>query len=166
MNLAAWLPAVDALLALCSAVHGGTLIMFALLLNFRPLLAPLDTVSLIRAFRATGGTLGTTLGLFLFGVLFRWPFVVNPGAAWPDAYAVPVDDALTLARVVVFFAYWVSYVWLEIWTLDPCRLLDRDGVITDEPAYLACASTSARHLAFNAVLFGAVIVLGALGGAP
>jgi hypothetical protein len=160
------LPLADALLALSQAVHGGTLVTFALLLGFRGLTGPLGTVGVARAFRACGATLGTSLGLFILAALYRWPFAVHPGAPWPDAYAVPTDDPLTVARVVVFVAYWVSYVWLEIWTLDGIRDLDKEGVIVDAAAYEGGAARAARHLGVNALLFAAIIVLGALGGAP
>lgn len=136
---------------LAGAVHGGTLVAFAVLLLARGRLPEIGEVALVRAFRATGALLGLTLGAYLFAEAWAWPAAVNPGATGIDRWAVPMDTRGL--RVALLFAYWVSYTALEIWTLEPCRLLDRHGEVADPPAYSRAAARVSRHLALNAALF-------------
>ncbi len=152
-------------LTLAGTVHGGTLAVFALLLVGRSAVPSVAEADLVRCFRATGATLGLSLGLFILAGAWRYAHAVNPGAGFPDAFAVPIDDPLTIARLVVFGAYWVSYVWLEIFTLEPTRMLD-GGLLGDVSRWKPASAAVARHVSINAVLFLTNLLLGTLGAAP
>lgn len=149
---------LDLLARLAAVVHGGTLASGALLLLMRRALPPLREEDVVRAFRATGVILGLTLGAFILGEAVAWPDRVNPDATGLGRWAVPATaEGL---RLGLFGVYWVSYTLLEIWTIEPCRLGDRDGRIEDPAAYAAAASRVTRHATFNALVFLAVVALG------
>lgn len=153
------------LLTLSGMVHGGALVAFAFLLNFRRAIPHVRDEDVVRVYRAFGAGIGLSLATLIFSAIWLWATEINPGKGLPDAFAVPWDDTVTVARLATFFVLWVSYVALEIWTLEPCRLLDR-GEVTDRPAYAAATARVARHLAVNALLFCVVAALGALGARP
>jgi hypothetical protein len=155
----------DILATLATTVHGGALIAFAFLLNLRRAIPRVADEDVIRIYRAFGGGFGVSLGVFIFAEVWRWWRDLGAGRGLPDAFSIPWDDTLTVARLLVFGAFWVSYVWLEIWTLDPCRLLD-NGDIKDRPAFTTATSRVATHIAINAVLFATVVVLGVAGARP
>lgn len=142
---------------LSTMVHGGILVAFALLLGFRRHLTFVPEEQLMRVFRGCGSILGLSLGAFILANVWMWPGTWNPGATGVGMYAVPRSQ---LPRVLLFGAYWVSYAVLEIWTLDPCRLLDQGGVVADRTAYAASVRAVARQLALNAGLFVSVAALG------
>lgn len=148
---------MEAVNALAATTHGGILIAFALLFLNRARIPHVREVDLVRVFRACGAILGLSLGAFLFTELAIWP-VHNPGATGVSAWAVHADRAGL--RAATLFLYWVSYVALEIWTLEPCRLSDREGAVTDEARFSAAAAGVGRHLAINAILFGSVVASG------
>lgn len=154
------LSAAQGLLSLAGTVHGGSLAAFALLLIGRRAIPHVDDVALVRVYRAWGGGIGLSLGAFWLALGVVWPAVHNPGAAaLLDMYAVPSGAAAV--QLGLLGVYWVNYVALEIWTLEPCRLLDRDGVVSDPAAYADTTRRVARHLALNAVLFNAALLVGA-----
>ncbi len=153
------------LLAVAGTVHGGSLFAFATLLLFRKRIPHVDEVGLVRVYRAWGGGLGLTLGLYWLALGLTWPGAHNPGATTLlGRFAIPMNPATDLGGVQLglLFAYWVNYVALEIWTLEPCRLLDRDGVVTDPAAYARTARQVTTHLAVNAALFNAALVVSVL----
>lgn len=143
---------MSSVLTLAATVHGGSLISFALLMLFRARIG--GDAAVVRVYRAWGPGLGLSLGLFWLSLAWVWPGRINPGADTLLArFAVPMTlDGAALACLLV---YWVNYVALEIWTLEPCRLLDKEGVISDEAAYAHTASRVALHLGANALLFNA-----------
>jgi hypothetical protein len=141
---------------LAAMVHGGVLVAFALLLANRARIPHVREEDLVRVFRACGAILGLSLGAFLLGELWTWPALHNAGATGLDRWAVPRGETL---RVLLFGTYWVGYVVLEVWTLDPCRLLDSDGLVTDRPAYASAVRAVARQVAVNATLFTLVVGL-------
>jgi hypothetical protein len=151
--------------ALAGMAHGGGLVVFAILLNARRAMQHVRDEDVVRVYRAWGAGSGLSLGALIFSSAWLYATTVNPGQGLPDAFALPTDDPLTVARVGLFGALWVSYVVLEIWTLDPCRSLDK-GDIVDRAAYAAATNRVARHLAFNAALFCVVVALGAMGARP
>ncbi|MDP2311603.1 MAG: hypothetical protein Q8P41_01760 [Pseudomonadota bacterium] len=155
----------DLLSTLAAMVHGGALVAFALLINLRRAIPRVSDEDVIRVYRAFGGGFGVSLGVFIFSNLWIWWRDLGAGRGLPDAFSIPWDDTLTVARLVTFGAFWVSYVWLEIWTLDPLRLLD-SGEIKDRAAYTRSVQQVATHIAINALLFLAVVTLGVLGAAP
>lgn len=142
---------------LSAIVHGGVLVAFALLFAFRRHLAHVPEEQLMRVFRSCGSILGLSLGAFILATVWTWPDTWNPGATGIGMFAVPRSQ---LARVLLFGAYWVSYTVLEIWTLDPCRLLDQAGVVADRGAYACSVRAVARQLGLNAALFMTVSALG------
>ncbi len=155
----------DVLAALAAVVHGGALIAFALLINFRAAIPHVRDEDVIRVYRAFGAGFGLSLGALVFINLWRWWRDLGDGRGFPDAFSIPWGDPLSVARLGVFGAFWVSYIALEIWTLDPCRLLDA-GDISDRPAYTAAVNRVAGHIAVNAALFVALLVITVLGAKP
>lgn len=155
----------DVLATLAALVHGGPLVAFALLINFRKAIPRVSDEDVIRVYRAFGGGFGVSLGVLIFSNLYRWWRDLGADRGFPDAFTIPWDDTLTVARLGVFAAFWVSYIWLEIWTLDPARLLD-SGEIKDRAAYTKTVNQVAVHIAINACLFVTLVVLTVLGAKP
>ncbi len=155
----------DLLATLAGTVHGGALIAFALLINLRRAIPRVSDEDVIRVYRAFGGGFGVSLGVYIFANIWRWWRDHGASRGLPDAFSIPWDDSLTVARLALFGAFWLSYVWLEIWTLDPCRMLD-SGEIKDRPAYTRAVGAVAVHIAINAALFAAGIALTVLGARP
>lgn len=155
----------DLLSTLAAMVHGGALIAFALLINLRHAIPRVTDEDVIRVYRAFGGGFGVSLGVLIFSNVWMWWRDLGGDRGMPDAFSVPWDDTLTVARLFTFGAFWVSYVWLEIWTLDPLRLLDA-GEIKDRAAYTRSVNRVATHIAVNAVLFTAVVGMSAWGARP
>ncbi len=148
-------PVADRALTLSGSVHAGGVILFALLFAGRTRIPHVRTEDLVRVYRSFGGGFGITLGVAVFAFLALWPAAVNPGAGMPEAFTLRWDTSemqVESARAVIFFMYWVNYISLEIWTLDDCRLLDRDGVIADRGAYEDATARVGRHLMLNALL--------------
>lgn len=159
---------MDALLVvqrLAETVHGGTLAVFAFLLLARGALPQHAPEDLGRTWRAAGATLGITLGLVVLCFAVRWGSALHPALGFPDRFGLPDAAApgsgLATARLALLVPYWVSYVVLEIWTNEPLRLLDREGV-SEASAYEAGLGRVRAHLALNAALFLAFVGVGAL----
>ncbi len=155
----------EALLSLAGTIHGGSLAAFAILLMFRKKIPHVDEASLVRVYRAWGGGLGLSLGAYWLALALTWPGAHNPGATTLlGQFAIPMNPATDLGGVQfgLLFAYWVNYVALEIWTLEPCRLLDRDGTVSDPALYARTTQQVATHLAVNAALFNAALLVGTL----
>jgi len=155
----------DLLSTFAALVHGGALVAFALLINFRRAIPRVADEDVIRVYRAFGGGFGLSLGVLIFSNIWIWWRDLGAGRGLPDAFSVPWDDSLTVARLFTFAAFWVSYVWLEIWTLDPLRLLD-SGEIKDREKYTRSVEQVALHIAINAALFLAVVALTVWGAKP
>ncbi len=135
--------------------YGGPLVAFAFLLGVRSQVLALDTVGLVRAFRSLGPVLGLSLGVCLVGGLSAHA-LQHGGFLWS------LDRPGELIAWASFFSLWVSNIRLEIWTLDPLRLLDKDGQITDEAGYAAAVQTLTVHLAVHAALVVITVVLARL----
>ncbi len=155
----------DLLSTLAAMVHGGALVAFALLINLRRAIPRVRDEDVIRVYRAFGGGFGLSLGVLIFANIWRWWRDLGGDRGLPDAFSIPWDEPLTVARLFTFGAFWVSYVWLEIWTLDPCRLLD-GGEIADRPGYTRAVDRVAVHIAINAALFAAVVGMSVWGARP
>lgn len=156
---------LHALNVVAGTLHGGALLVFALLLMFRAKIPHVRTEDVVRVYRAFGGGIGLSLGVFIPTELYRHIVGVNPGVALPDALALHWDTtnhSFLSAKMLILFVLWVSYVHLEVWTLEPTRGLDKNGSITDALAYEAAAGRVSRQLSFNAALFASALVLGAL----
>lgn len=140
---------------LTTTVYGGALVAFAILLNARRLIADGHAEHVIRVWRAWGPGQGITLGALILIAAVRY-YLEMGGFSWP---LESLGQQLTAAAHATFLVLWASSFHAEIWTLEPCRKHDKDGVIDDRAAYEACASKVARQVAFNALLF---LVVGAL----
>ncbi|MCB9759034.1 MAG: hypothetical protein H6739_04275 [Alphaproteobacteria bacterium] len=139
-------------------VWAGSLVAFTVLMTLRHRLAPLASEHVVRAWRAWGAGLGLSMGtLFFSGVGLHW--LRFDGMHWTATG--PQDTWLFIAEAV-FLVLWVSSFQLEVWTLEPCRKLDADGVITDRAAYESCADRVTRQLWFNVALMLVVGTLSAL----
>ncbi|MSQ04089.1 MAG: hypothetical protein EXR71_19740 [Myxococcales bacterium] len=150
-----------------AAVYGGGLLLFAILLLFRWSTPHVRTEDLLRVYRSFGAGFGLSLGAFIPSELYLHALGQNPGVSLPASLAAHWDTtehSMLSARLALIFIGWVSYVHLEIWTLDPARTLDKEGHVVDPAAYEATAGRVSRQLAFNATLFTAVLVLGTLAG--
>jgi hypothetical protein len=150
---------------LAALVHGGALLTFAILVNARRAIPHVRTENVVRVYRAFGAGLGLSLGAFVPTDLWRHVHALHPGEALPGALALRFDSpdhTLLSVRMVLLFVLWVSYVHLEVWTLEPTRKLDRSGMVTDPEAYEAAATRVGLQLALNAALFAALVLCGAL----
>lgn len=157
--------ALHAINELAALVHGGALLTFALLVNGRRAIPHVRTEDVVRVYRAFGAGIGLSLGAFVPTDIYRHLHAVNPTASLPASLALQFDTpelSLLSARMVLLFALWVSYVWLEVWTLEPTRKLDKNGSVADGAAYEAATGRVGRHLAVNAALFAGVVLYGAL----
>jgi hypothetical protein len=156
-----------ALAQLGAVVHGGGVVAFAALFAFRSRLSFVDDAHLVRLYRGWGAGNGLSLAAWVYGTILRYPSQVNPGDPLPWAYLPDfggADAALKSVTAICMLVLWVSYVVLEIWTLDPGRLLDRDGVVTDVPAFADTVRRVTRHLGFNALLVIAIALCAGVGG--
>ena len=136
-------------------LYGGPIVAFALILGLAPRLSSLAPSAAVRTYRAWGPGLGLSLGATVFGALVhRWFTLGEFSWGWSTT-AEQVD----LAGWLCFLLMWASNIRLEIWTLEPLRKLDQDGVITDEGGYAAGARGLARHLAAQSALVLSVLVL-------
>ncbi len=150
---------------LAGTIHGGALLVFALLLNFRKAIPHVKTWDVVRVYRAFGAGIGLSLGAFVPTELYRHILGMNAGAKLPQALALrwdSTDHSFNSAKMILLFVLWVSYIHLEVWTIEPTRRLDKDGKVTDVAAYEAATNRIARQLAFNAVVFATLLSLGAL----
>ncbi|MCB9791908.1 MAG: hypothetical protein H6741_04200 [Alphaproteobacteria bacterium] len=146
---------------LAVSIYGGSLFAFAVLLAMRQRLSPLSSEDVVRAWRAWGPGLGLSMGtLILTGVLMHYLRV--GGFTWPTD--TPAQQ-LRAGADALFLLLWFSSFHLEIWTLDPCRKLDKDGEITDRAAYEATASKVTRQAWFNVLIFVAVGAMSVAAGA-
>lgn len=164
-----WMMIPVILAAIGASVHGGGLLVWAILLNFRGNLRWVPTEMLIRVYRGWGPVSGVALGIWILGALWRYPLIAHPGLGFPDCYKLgwgTLVENLTTIRAVAFGLMWVNYTRLEVWILEPCRQLDKDGEIVDRPKYEETVKRVSRQLALNALLFLLVAVLGALGARP
>ncbi len=150
-----------------ATVHGGALLIFALLLLFRAAIPHVGSVGVLRVYRSFGAGIGLSLGAFIPTELYLHVVGQNPGISLPASLALRWDTtehSMLSARLALLFVGWISYVHLEIWTLDPARTLDKDGAVVDAAAYETTAGRVSWQLALNAALFTAAIVLGTLAG--
>ncbi len=146
-------------------MHAGAIIAFALLVALRRLAPHVRDEHVIRSFRSYGAGIGLSLGAVMGTEIWRHITTVNPGEALPGALGLDFSTAaLTCwsARAVCLFVYWMSYIVLEVWTLEDCRRLDQNGVVADADAYATATSRVSRHLGFNALLIACVVIDGAL----
>lgn len=147
-----------------TALHAGIVIAFAVLLRARARLG-MGTPALVRAFRACGAVLGLSLGAILFAGAWQWPEAVNPGATGLDAWVLRWDTPraqVQSLRAALLGLYWIDYIVVEIWLLEPARLLDRDGEVQDPAAYETAADAVARGLALGAASWLGILLLSAL----
>lgn len=155
--------------AVAAAIHGGGILVWAILFLFRGRLSHVPVEVMVRLYRAWGPVQGLSLGVWVFSQLYRFPGIANLGLAFPDSYLLGWGSwvhNLTTVRAALFGLLWVSYLVLEVWTLEPCRLLDKDGVIQDPSTYQATVGRITKQLVFNALLVIAIVSLSALGARP
>ena len=156
---------LHALNTLAGTVYGGALAAFALLLLFRARIPHVRTEDIVRTYRAFGGALGVSLGIFVGTELFRHVTGSNAGVPLPGAMALhweTANEAMYSSKLLLLFVAWVSYIHLEVWTLEPARQLDPAGQISRPDAYAETTIRIARQLSFNAICFTAILVLGSL----
>lgn len=150
--------------SLALTIHAGALLCFALLLAFRSRIPHVQNHDLVRVYRSFGAGIGLSLGVLVPAEVYRHCTTLNPGLPLPGALAVHFDspeNTAWSARILVLFALWVSYIWLEVWTNEATRRLDQNGVVTDATAYAMATESVSRHLSVNAALAATVVLLGA-----
>lgn len=136
-------------------LYGGPLVAFTILVLFAGRLTGDRPWRLVRTYQAWGPGLGVSLGVTVLGALtmhwlehgaFRWTWA-TPAEAW------------STAAWVAFFLVWVSNLRLEVWTLEPLRKLDRDGVVSDEDAYRKRLGPVQAHMIGHSLMVVVVLVL-------
>ena len=146
--------ALQALALVGETVYAGSVVAFAVLMLFRARLGPSERV--VRVFQAWATGQGLAMGALILGNAglyylrrgaFEWSFDT------PAAVATAVQHGL-------FVALWVSSFHLEIWTLDPCRLLDKDDAVSDRAAYEKAAGRVTLQLVLNVALLALCAGLG------
>ena len=156
--------AIATLGALSLTIHAGALLVFAILLNLRAKIPHVRDQDLVRVFRSFGAGIGLSLGALVPAEIYRHCTQLNPEVALPGALALHFDSAANTAwslRAIALFALWMSYIYLEVWTIEPTRRLDQNGAVADSAAYSAATNRVASHLAVNASLAALIVVLGA-----
>lgn len=141
-------------------LYAGPMIAFAILVGARRHIPHLRTWDLMRTYRAWGAGFGLSMGATVLGALARYGLQTG-GFSW--TFDSP-EATLVSATFLCFFGLWASNIILEIWSLEPLRKLDKEGVIADVDAYEAAAGRFHRHLSLQAVLAVAVGVLATLSG--
>lgn len=141
-------------------LYGGPMVAFAILVAaayWIPNVRPWDVV---RVYRSWGAGFGLALGACILGGLARY-YLDHGSFTW--GWSTP-DERLVLGTFLAFLAMWISNIKLEIWTLDPLRKLDQNGVVSDTAAWDAAHARLARHMARQAFLVVLVAVLASLSG--
>lgn len=141
-------------------LYGGPMVAFTILVAAASSIPNMAVWDVVRTYRSWGAGLGMALGACILGGLGR--FYLQFGS-FLDAFDQPEAQAW-LPTFAVFFVMWASNIKLEIWTLDPLRKLDQNGVIKDEAAYAAAHGALTRHMAFQAALVAIVVVLATTSG--
>ena len=99
----------------------------AVWLALRRAIPNVDDVGIVRVYRAWGGGIGISLGVYWLALALTWPAAHNPAATTLlGRFAIPMHPTVDPGGIQIglLLVYWVNYVALEIWTLEPCRLLD------------------------------------------
>jgi len=140
-------------------VYGGSLLALSILIAAAHVGAVpyLAREAAVRTYRAWGPGLGLSMGgIVLYGLAHH--YMTTGGFAWPL-------DAPTTPAWGIFLLAWASNLRLEVWTLDPLRILDDDeDGITDEGAYREATGWLLAHLLVQNVLFLASVSLFFLAG--
>lgn len=140
-------------------VHGGPLVLFALLLPFAGRLRGLEPWTADRCWRAWAPVSGLALGALILGGLLR-TYLEQGSFSWGIEEA---RDQIVLAKHVLFLIFWVNYTYTEIWVAEPLRRLDDlTGPPSDLQAYLAARKRVVGHLWFSASAMLVMLVLGCL----
>ncbi len=136
-------------------LYGGPMVAFTLLVSGRRLIPHVRSWDVVRVYRAWGPGFGLSLGACILGALVTH-YLQQGSFTWPiDTAAQQVAAGAWLA----FFAMWVSNLQLEVWTLQPLRSLDQDGVIADETAYEQQADRLRGHMLVHSGLIVTTVVL-------
>ena len=133
-------------------LYGGPLVAFTILITTADAIPDMKRWDLVRSYRAWGPGLGLSLGASIFGMVLAY-WLENGGFSW--SFATPEQAQVSVAWLT-FFVMWVSNLKLEVWTLEPLRKLDVDGVVSDEAAYTAATGRLLRHMWVHALLILAV----------
>ncbi|MFT5685093.1 MAG: MFS family permease, partial [Myxococcota bacterium] len=145
---ASMLTAAQILQNLGFLLYGGPLVAFTILIATADALPHMKRWDLVRSYRAWGPGLGISLGASIFGMLVAY-WLEHGSFSW--GWSTP-DEVQILAAWLTFFVLWVSNLKLEVWTLEPLRKLDSDGIVQDEAAYTAATGRLLRHMWFQTVI--------------
>ncbi len=135
-------------------LYGGPMIAFAILVAAAYQIPGVKPWDIVRVYRAWGAGFGLAMGATVLGGLTRY-YLKHGSFSWGWETA---QERVVLATFLAFFLLWASNIKLEIWTLEPCRKLDREGGI-DEAAWAVAHARLARHMLRQAVL---VFIVGGL----
>lgn len=140
--------------------YGGPMVAFTLLIAAGDRIPHLKPWDVIRTYRAWGAGFGLSLGLCVLGGLSLY-YLRTGGFSWGWDTS---EEQVVTGTFLAFLAMWVSNIKLEIWTLDPLRKLDPNGVVSDEAAYRAAAASLRNHLVVHSLLVLLVAVLATISG--
>lgn len=141
-------------------LYGGPMVAFTILVAAAHTIPNMNTWDVVRTYRSWGAGLGLALGACVFGGLAR--FYLHFGG-FLDVWDQP-DAQAYIPTLVAFFLMWASNIKLEIWTLEPLRKLDKEGVIADEAAYEVARAALARHMSVQSTLVLAIAVFATTSG--
>lgn len=136
-------------------LYGGPLIAFTILVLLADRVSRDEPWRVVRVLQSWGPGLGVSLGFTVLGALsLRWLDHGQFSWGWDN-----LTQLWDLALWLSFLALWISNVRLEVWTLEPLRKLDRDGVLSDPVAYRERLGGVRVHLVFHTLLIVSVVVL-------
>jgi len=136
-------------------MYGGPIIAFTILIATARFHQTVSLPDVIRTYRRFGVGLGLSLGATIFGMLVAY-YLEHGAFRW--GWQTPTEQ-VTLAAWLTFLVMWISNIRLEIWTLDPLRMLDVEGIITNETEYRASARVLLSHLFVHSGLIVLAMVL-------
>ena len=129
-------------------LYGGPMVAFAILVAASGRIPHMQPWDIVRTYRSWGAGFGLSLGACVLGGLIRY-YLMHHAFTWDMDTPEHTGVLLTFTT---FLLIWISNIKLEIWTLEPLRKLDQNGLVSDTDAYRAATARLSRHMALHALL--------------